>query len=60
MSYDDAPMTITCVECGGTANRMSYAPPDEGFRPGDVIAYVCEDCNHRMDTVWEGPGGEEP
>mgnify|MGYP001818581194 CR=1 FL=1 len=54
MSHDDVPATITCVECGGTAHRMSYAPPDEGFRTGDVVAFACEDCNHRMDLVWEG------
>jgi hypothetical protein len=55
----EVPDTITCVECGGTAHRMSHAPPDEGFQPGDVIAYACEDCNHRMDLVWEGPVGDD-
>lgn len=49
------PDTITCVECGGVAHRMSYAPPDEGFLPGDVITFACEDCHHRMDLVWDGP-----
>ena len=44
MSPSEVPDTITCVECGGTANRMSYPPPDEGFLPGDVIVYACEDC----------------
>jgi len=33
---------------------MSYTPPEEGFQPGDVITYACEDCHHRMDVVWEG------
>ena len=28
-------------------------PPDEGFEPGDVVAYVCEDCDHRLDIVLE-------
>ena len=54
MSSSDVPDSITCVECGGKANRMSYTPPDEGFQDGDVIAFACEDCNHRMDLVWEG------
>jgi hypothetical protein len=52
-AYDEAmeaaPERITCVECGGIAHRMSY-PPDEGFEPGDVVAYVCEDCGHRHDV----------
>lgn len=47
------PETITCIECGGVANLQSYAPPDEGFLEGDVVAFVCEDCNHRMDLVIE-------
>jgi len=46
----ETPESITCVECGGTAHRSSYAP-HEGFESGDVIAYVCEDCNHRHDIV---------
>ncbi len=45
--------TITCVECRGTAHLVSYPPPDEGFTPGDVIVYVCEDCFHRVDLVFE-------
>lgn len=45
-----APDTVTCVECGGTAHRSSYAP-HEGFGPGDVVAYVCEDCAQRLDVV---------
>ena len=46
----EAPDTITCVECGGTAHRMGYADPDEGDRAGDVIAFVCSDCGHRLDV----------
>ncbi|MCU0270954.1 MAG: hypothetical protein MUF83_20235 [Acidimicrobiales bacterium] len=44
----DAPRTITCVDCGGTAHLISYEP-DEGWEPGDVAAYRCEDCNDRWD-----------
>ena len=47
------PQTITCVDCLGTCHLLSYAPPDEGFQPGDVLAYRCEDCNDRWDIVWE-------
>ena len=47
----EAPDTITCVECGGDAHRVSYPPPDEGFAPGDTVAYVCEDCGQRLDLV---------
>ena len=53
----DVPDTITCVECGGAANRMSYPPPDEGFEPGDIIAYACGECDHRLDVVMDGDDG---
>lgn len=49
----DTPTTITCVECGGTAHLVSY-PPEQGFSPGDVVAFVCDDCNHRHDLVFGG------
>jgi DNA-directed RNA polymerase subunit RPC12/RpoP len=48
----DAPREVTCPECGGTAHLITH-PPDEGFEPGDVAAYVCEDCDHRLDIVLE-------
>ncbi|MFH1105249.1 MAG: hypothetical protein V1757_09980 [Actinomycetota bacterium] len=44
---------ITCVECQGSARLVSFAPPDEGFAPGDVVTYVCGDCGHRLDLVLE-------
>ena len=47
------PGIITCIECGGDANLQSYAPPDAPFVTGDVVAYVCADCDHRMDLVVE-------
>ncbi len=49
----EVPDRITCVECGGEAHRMGYAPPDEGFQAGDTIAFVCVDCGHRHDIVLE-------
>lgn len=45
----ELPDTITCVECGGIAHLASYRPPDEDFHPGDVVAFVCADCDHRHD-----------
>jgi len=55
----EVPDTITCVECGGTAHRMSHPPPDEGFEPGDTIAYVCGDCGTRHDIVAEDGAGDD-
>lgn len=43
---------ITCVDCGGRAHLLSYAP-HEGWQPGDVAAYRCEDCLDRWDIVLE-------
>lgn len=42
--------TITCVECGGTAHLASYAAPDEPAQAGDIVAYVCDECGHRLDV----------
>jgi hypothetical protein len=47
-----APETIVCVDCGGTCHRISYEP-DEGFAPGDVVAYRCADCMDRWDVIVE-------
>ena len=46
------PDTIVCVDCGGVCHRISYMP-DDGFEPGDVVAYRCEDCLDRWDLVIE-------
>ena len=55
------PETIVCVDCGGLCHRLSYAP-DEGFEPGDIVAYRCSDCNDRWDVELDaddlgGPAG---
>ncbi|MDE0700716.1 MAG: hypothetical protein OXH61_08365 [Acidimicrobiaceae bacterium] len=42
------PETIVCVDCGGRCGLISYAP-DEGFEPGDIVAYRCVDCGDRWD-----------
>ena len=47
------PPTLTCVDCLGLCHILSYSPPDDGFEPGDIIAYRCEDCGDRWDVVWE-------
>ncbi len=39
---------IVCVDCGGDCHLISYEP-DEGFSPGDVVAYRCSDCLDRWD-----------
>ena len=52
------PATILCVDCGSTCHLITppYEDPDggpPGFRPGDVVAYRCEDCLDRWDIVVE-------
>ncbi len=42
------PDTIVCVDCLGTCHLLSY-PPEEGFEPGDIVAYRCKDCLDRWD-----------
>lgn len=42
---------ITCVDCGGRCYLLSHEPPDEGFQPGDIVAYRCGDCLDRWDLV---------
>lgn len=43
--------TITCIDCGGRAHRMSYPPNERDWEPGDVVAYRCADCLDRWDIV---------
>jgi hypothetical protein len=54
--HEGVPEQITCVDCGGTAHRLSYEPP-EGWEPGDVVAYRCADCLDRWDLVVPGDEG---
>ena len=51
----EPPEQITCVDCLGLCHRISFEPPD-GWEPGQVIAYRCEDCLDRWDLVWEEAG----
>jgi len=40
--------TIPCVDCPGTARLLSHEP-EEGWEPGDVVAYRCPECGERFD-----------
>ena len=51
---DALPATIVCVDCGGTCHRV-LPPMDGGDRPGDVVAYRCEDCLDRWDLIAGDP-----
>ena len=46
----DVPDRIVCVECGGAAHLVSF-PPHEGWEPGQVVTFACEDCDHRLDVI---------
>ncbi|NQV06163.1 hypothetical protein HQ535_06410 [bacterium] len=46
-----APETIICMECDNEANLVSYPPPDDEFRPGDFVVYLCPNCGQRIDLV---------
>ena len=37
-----------CVDSGGRCHLGSYPPP-EGWHPGDIVFYRCEDCRDRWD-----------
>lgn len=50
----DVPETITCVDCGETAHRLS-PPPEEGWTPGDIVAYRCSGCRDRWDLTVADP-----
>jgi hypothetical protein len=54
----EPPATIICVDCGGTCHLLSYRP-HEGWEPGDVLAYRCEDCLDRWDIVIEADDLED-
>ena len=37
------------VDCGGVCSLISYEP-DEGWEPGDIVAFRCADCLDRWDV----------
>lgn len=49
----EAPEGFTCVDCGGRTRLLSHRP-EEGWEPGDVVAYRCPDCGERFDVVLDG------
>ena len=56
-----APLTIICVDCGGTCHLLAH--PETKFEPGDPVAYRCADCMDRWDLVMpdeEDGRGDEP
>ena len=55
----EVPKEITCVDCGGQCFLLSHVPPDEGFQPGDIVAYRCGDCMDRWDLVFPGDDEDE-
>jgi hypothetical protein len=42
---------IACMECGGTAYLVQALDPEIPVVAGDVMVYVCGDCNQRWDVV---------
>ncbi len=56
-STELAPDLIVCVDCGGICHLLTrpYVEQDgsQGFRPGDIVAYRCEDCLDRWDIELE-------
>ena len=56
----EVPDSITCVDCGQTAHRLT-PPPEEGWEPGDIVAYRCSGCRDRWDmTVADPDAPEDP
>ena len=54
----DVEPEIVCVDCGGRCHLLSHPPPDDGFQPGDIVAYRCSDCMDRWDLVVPEPDDE--
>jgi len=42
---------IACMECGGQAHLVQPLDPEIAVEAGDVMVYVCSDCNQRWDVV---------
>jgi len=42
---------IACMECGGTAHLVQPLDPEITVVAGEVMVYVCSDCNQRWDVV---------
>jgi hypothetical protein len=48
----DVPHIIVCVDCGGVCHRLTPEPED-GFAPGAIVAFRCEDCLDRWDLEFD-------
>jgi DNA-directed RNA polymerase subunit RPC12/RpoP len=44
---------IDCMECGGRASLAQPIGPDDVLEVGDVLVYLCGECNQRWDVVVE-------
>ena len=42
---------IDCIDCGGRCHLLGWWTDEDQPRPGDVVAYRCEDCGDRWDLV---------
>ena len=42
---------INCMECGGTAHLGQPLDPETQLEAGDVLVYLCGECNQRWDVV---------
>ena len=42
---------IDCMECGGHAHLAQLLDPEMPVQAGDVLVYLCGDCNQRWDVV---------
>jgi hypothetical protein len=42
---------IDCMECGGHAYLVQALDPEMPVETGDVLVYVCGQCNQRWDVV---------
>ena len=42
---------IDCMECGGHAYLAQALDPEMPVEAGDVLVYLCGQCNQRWDVV---------
>jgi len=42
---------ISCMECGETAHLAQPLDPEMPVEVGDVLVYLCGECNQRWDVV---------
>lgn len=42
---------IDCMECGARASLAQPLDPEIPIEEGDVLVYICGECNQRWDVV---------